>query len=86
MISTLTLSLRFTGVDQLLAEQAEACTPTKTLNGSQTAITSGTFEQQFNVPRHSVAGNLSVKSSFDSPQDSRRSRKSRHGVSSNIGD
>jgi hypothetical protein len=36
-------------VDQLLAEQAEACTPTKTLNGTQTAITSGTFEQQLGL-------------------------------------
>jgi hypothetical protein len=67
----------------------------RTLSGTQTAITTGTFEQQwgldatgnwnsFNVPRQSVAGKLSVKSSFDSPQDSSLSRTSRHGVSSHI--
>ncbi len=66
-----------------------------TLSVTQTAITTGTFEQQwgldatgnwktFNMPRHSVAGNLSGKFAFENPQDSSLSRKSRHGVSSNI--
>lgn len=52
MIETFTLSLGFAGVDQLLAKQAEACTPTKALNGTQTAITSGTFEQQWGIGCH----------------------------------
>ena len=45
MIEAFILSLRFAGVDQLLAEQAEACTPAKALNWTQTAIAIGTFEQ-----------------------------------------
>ncbi len=49
MIETFTFSLHFAGVDQLLAEQAEACTPTKALNGTQTAINSDTFEQQWGL-------------------------------------
>jgi hypothetical protein len=49
MIVTLTTSLSFGYTHALLEMQAEACTPTKTLNGTQTAITSGTFEQQWGL-------------------------------------
>jgi hypothetical protein len=49
MIVTLTTSLPFGSKHALLEMQAEACTPTKTLNGTQTAITSGTFEQQWGL-------------------------------------
>ena len=51
MIVTLTTSLPFGYTHASLEMQAEACTPTKTLNGTQTAITSGTgtFEQRWGL-------------------------------------
>jgi len=49
MIVTLTTSLSFCYTRALLEMQAEACIPTKTLNGTQTATTTGTFEQQWGL-------------------------------------
>ena len=48
---TLTTTLPFVNPQASLEMQSEACTPTKTLNGTQAAITSGTgtFEQPWRV-------------------------------------